>query len=192
MATVREQIAWILRAFGLSEQGLAKTIGVSQSAISRWYNEQATPTEEHRVRLEGLYAAAKNTLVTATREFRYICSFAPTYTNALEQAAHAALRGALPSLNGLNVHRRTSGANIDFHIRAATLSQGARAHTFEDAADGSRVFVVLVHDALSEQQQLQVAFDEAYAHVMRRLIDRSRSMHAPIPVLRLPQQNRNT
>ena len=172
-----ELISKIATAFDWSEATIAEQLHVQQSSVNRWKNGLTAPKGDHYVNLLALARKADIALANGSlrgHTFHYVCSFAPRYSEDLRTEASAVLEGLLQTfapVKALSQCARDPRLHIDFFIRAARLPHGIRAHTFESTSLPSRVFIVLVNELLSEREQLSIAWDEAFAHVMRRLID---------------------
>jgi DNA-binding transcriptional regulator YiaG len=186
MPSVQTMIDCIRQAFNWSEEALGKWLDVSQPSISRWYNGDSNPTGPHLTKLIALYERGKQHLSAALigqSEFEYICSFASRYTDTRADEGLLALQEILPQPFSAFRTENVGGIHIDFFIRAAKLSPGVRAHTFQERKPNPRVFVVLVSETLGPTEQLQVAWDEAFAHVITRMIDASKTVKHPRPII---------
>jgi transcriptional regulator with XRE-family HTH domain len=196
MVPVKAMINRILQASpNLSQHGIGSILQVSQPTINRWFNGESSPTAEHLAALTELYEQANLLLADAPllhTRFRYVCSFAPRYTRKLVDDAQRVLRDAIHEFSERKPDGPACSAqsdptrclDIELHIRAAALSSNIRAHTFQGTLSRRQVFLVLVNRDLSETEQLHVAWDEAFAHVMGRLIGDSATVKHPKPIIR--------
>jgi transcriptional regulator with XRE-family HTH domain len=188
MKSIREMIRCIRRVFpSLSEEGIGRKVGVKQSTINRWYNGESNPTTDHLTAITELYRAARQALADASlvhSDFQYVCSFAPRYTHHLASDAELALAQILRDFKWSPTVVARQCLHIDFYIRAAPLSDKIRAHTFQEATEDPKVFIVLVNQGLSDSEQVRVAWDEAFAHVIRRFITDSTPVNHPRPVIK--------
>jgi DNA-binding winged helix-turn-helix (wHTH) protein/transcriptional regulator with XRE-family HTH domain len=162
----REIIRDILRIENWSTLGLARAIGVSQSAISRWQSGTSTPRSVHRKKLLQLHSRARYRHWGSQR-FVPICAFAKSYPADLSVKATEALNEMLNSSPLIDRDRRSSGnMSIDLYIRAAKLPNDVSAYCFADALKSPRVFVVLVAEQLNLSDQRRIAWEVVYAHVV--------------------------
>jgi len=104
------------------------------------------------------------------KDFQYICSFAGSYPESLRAGALRTLDAALMHgplyLSGRP--KRSPDVNVDLYIRSAKLPPGVLAHAFMDTAEPPSTFVVLVRDDISVDRQYDIAWEEVFAHVVRR------------------------
>lgn len=176
-------LRFIARAFDVGQGGLGQVLGKSQSTVSRWLSGELVPNDEERTRIMIKFheaCALVHSLFPLPGNLHYLCSFAPSYMeNRAEQASkdlRDCMAEALEKLQrGVTVRQSPTRnmAWIDLHIRAAALQNNARAHCFADDLEQPTLFVILVSDKLSLREQHIVAFEEAYAHVMNKLIDKA-------------------
>jgi hypothetical protein len=174
-------ITLIARAHNLKVGGVGALLGVNQSTVSRWFHKGEI-TDAH---LAKLVATFHDACLIVRRDYpipaalTYVCSFAPNYGDGLTTEANTALsRCSFAEALQCTVPR--GAVHVDIHIRATQLRRGARAHCFVDSPLRPCAFVILVSDALTPYEQHVVAFDEAYAHIMKKLIHRQeKSQHTP-------------
>ena len=167
------------------EKGIGALIGVSQPTVSRWISGQLAPDEAHLTKILTTFheaCAHIRALFPIPANLHYLCSFAPKYTKNRAEEARQSLNESI--FSGLeNPKRESNSLQIDLHIRAATLANDARAHCFVDDVEKPSVFVVLVSNKLPIYEQHVIAFDEAYAHVMNKLIDHASGVEHPAPFI---------
>ncbi len=182
---VPKMLNFIGQAHYEREKGIGALIGVSQPTVSRWMSGNLAPDEAHLTKILTTFheaCAHIRALFPVPANLRYLCSFAPKYTKARVEEANQALNESI--LSGMEHPPRKPGAiQIDLHIRAAALTNNARAHCFVDDVNQPGVFVILVSNALTLRDQHIVAFEEAYAHVMNKLIDRASVVEHPAPFI---------
>jgi len=182
---VPKMLNFIGQAHYEREKGIGALIGVSQPTVSRWISGELAPDEAHLTKILTTFheaCAHIRSLFPIPANLYYLCSFAPKYTKTRVQEANQALKESI--LLGMEHPQLKPGSiQIDLHIRAASLTNNARAHCFVDDINQPAVFVILVSNALSLRDQHIVAFEEAYAHVMSKLIDRSSVVEHPVPFI---------
>lgn len=185
MHHIPRMLAFIGQAHYEREKGIGGLLGVTQPTVSRWMSGKLHPDDAHLTKIVTTFheaCAHIRALFPVPANLHYLCSFAPKYTEDNAQAAERALKDSVLSLLETRTHK-PGLIQIDLHIRAASLKNNARAHCFVDDLDSPRIFVVLVSNMLSYREQHMVAFDEAYAHVMNKLIDKTNVVEFPTPFI---------
>jgi predicted XRE-type DNA-binding protein len=182
---VPRMLAFIGQAHYEREKGIGGLVGVTQPTISRWMSGKLLPDDAHLTKIVTTFheaCAHIRALFPVPANLHYLCSFAPKYSEDRANEAEQALKDSVLSIMSSRV-RKPSSIQIDLHIRAASLQNNARAHCFVEDLKEPKVFLVLVSNTLSFREQHVVAFDEAYAHVMNKLIDRANVVEHPTPFI---------
>ena len=184
---VPDMIKCIQQGLGYSEAGIAAELDVNQASVSRWYNGECLPCKQHLSKLGELVEEARQHLGASFlihTDFQYLCSFAPKYSHDHVYEAQRALRRTLKSPVPASCRGdEEPGLHLDLSVRAAALPKDVLAHCFADRPDAPSVCVILVNKSFSLSDQMRIAYDEAYAHIVHKFARAMSRVKHPAPLL---------